>query len=189
MSRLFESGGQSTRASASVSFHSGLVSFRIDWFDLLAGKGTLESLLQHHSLKASVLQCSAFFMVQLSHLYMMTGKTIALTIQTFVGKVMSLLLICCWDLLYSVYSKEQASSNFMAVLTICSDFGAPSMCHEVMWSDAMILVFLIKPAFSLSSVTLIKRLFSSSLSAIGVVSSAYLRFLIFLLAILIPACD
>ena len=189
MSWLFESGGQSTRASASASFHSGLVSFRIDWFDLLAGKGTLKSLLQHHSLKASVLQCSAFFMVQLSHLYMITGKTIALTIQTFVGKVMSLLLICCRDLLYSFYSKEQASSNFMAVLTIRSDFGAPSMCHEVMGSDAMILVFLIKPAFSLSSFTLIKRLLSSSLSAIGVVSSAYLRFLIFLLAILIPSCD
>ena len=70
---------------------SGLISFRIDWFDLLAIKGTLKSLLQHHSSKASVLQCSAFFLVQLSHLYMTAGKTIALTIPTFVGKVMSLL--------------------------------------------------------------------------------------------------
>ena len=68
-----------------------LISFRIDWFDLLAVQGTLKSLLQHHSSKASVLQCSAFFMIQLSHPYMTTGKTIALTRWTFVGKVMSLL--------------------------------------------------------------------------------------------------
>ena len=73
--------------------YSGLISFRIDWFDLLAIQGTLKSLLQHrHSSKASVLQCIAFFMVQLSHPYMTTGKTIAMTIQTFVGKVIFLLL-------------------------------------------------------------------------------------------------
>ena len=71
--------------------YSGLISFRMDWFDLLAVKGTLKSLLQHHSSKASILQHSAFFMVQLSHPYMTTGETIALTIQTFVSKVMSLL--------------------------------------------------------------------------------------------------
>ena len=71
--------------------YSGLISLRIDWFDLLAVQGTLKSLLQHHSSKASILQCSAFFRVQLSHPYMTTGKTIALTRQTFVGKVMSLL--------------------------------------------------------------------------------------------------
>ena len=71
--------------------YSGLISFRIDWFDLLAFQGTLKSLLQHHSLKESVLQCLAFFMVQLSHPYMTTGKTIALTMQTFVSNVMSLL--------------------------------------------------------------------------------------------------
>ena len=69
----------------------GLISFKIDWLDLLAVQGTLKSLLQHHSLKASILQCSAFFMVQLSHPYTTTGKTIALTRWTFVGKVMSLL--------------------------------------------------------------------------------------------------
>ena len=73
------------------SEYSGLISFRIDWFDLLAVQGTLKSLLQHHSSKASILQCSAFFMVQLSHLYMTPGKIIALTRWTFVGKVMSLL--------------------------------------------------------------------------------------------------
>ena len=71
--------------------YSGLISLRIDWFDLLAVQGTLKSLLQHHSSKASILQCSAFFMIQLSHPYMTTGKTIALTRWTFVGKVMSLL--------------------------------------------------------------------------------------------------
>ena len=71
--------------------YSGLISFRIDWFDFLAVQGTLKSHLQHHSSKASVLQCSAFFIVQLLHLYMTTGKTIALTRWTFVGKVMSLL--------------------------------------------------------------------------------------------------
>ena len=71
--------------------YSRLISFRIDWFALLAVQGTLKSLLQHHSSKASILQCSAFFMVQLSHPYMTTGKTIVLTRWTFVGKVMSLL--------------------------------------------------------------------------------------------------
>ena len=71
--------------------YSGLISFRIDWLDLLAVQGTLKSLLQHHSSKASILQCSAFLIVQVSHIYMTTGKTIALTKQTFVGKVMSLL--------------------------------------------------------------------------------------------------
>ena len=71
--------------------HPGLISFRMDWLDLLAVQGTLKSLLQHHSSKVSILWCSAFFIVQLSHPYMTTGKTIALTRQTFVGKVMSLL--------------------------------------------------------------------------------------------------
>ena len=74
--------------------YSGLISLRIDWFDLLSVQGTLKSLLQHHSSKASILQHSAFFMVQLSHLYMTTCKTIALTIGTFVGKLMSLLFLC-----------------------------------------------------------------------------------------------
>ena len=75
--------------------HSGPISFRIDWSDLLTVQGTLKSLLQHHSSKASILLHSAFFIVQLSHPYMTTGKTIALTRWTFIGKVMSLLLICC----------------------------------------------------------------------------------------------
>ena len=74
--------------------HPGLISFRMDWLDLLAVQGTLKSVLQHHSSKASILLCTAFFTVQLSHPYMTTGKTIALTRWTFVGKVMSLFLIC-----------------------------------------------------------------------------------------------
>ena len=78
--------------------YSGLISFRMDRLDLLTVHGTLKSLLQHHILKASILQPSAFFMVKLSHPYMTTGKTIALTIWTFVDKVMSLLLICYLDL-------------------------------------------------------------------------------------------
>ena len=183
--------------------YSGLISFRIDWFDLLAVQGTLKSLLQHHSLKASILQHSAFFMVQLSHLSMTTGKTTALTIQTFVGKVMPLLfntlsrfvitflprskrLLISWLQLPSAVILELKKRKSVTASTL-----SPFICHEVMGQDAMILVFLIlsfKPDFSLSSFT-IKRLFnSSSLSAIEVVSSAYLR-LLFLLVILTPACN
>ena len=82
--------------------YSGLISLRMDWLDLLAVQGTLKSLLQHHSSKAPILQHSAFFIVQLSHPHMTTGKTIALTRQTFVGKVMSLLFNCClgWSSLF-----------------------------------------------------------------------------------------
>ena len=91
MSQLFAWGGQSTGLSAIASFlpkHPGLISFRMDWLDLLAVQGTLKSLLQHHSSKALILRCSAFFTVQLSHAYMTTVKTIALTRWTLVGKVM-----------------------------------------------------------------------------------------------------
>ena len=87
MSQFFTSGGQSVGASASTSVLLMKISFRIDWFVLLAFQGILKSLLQHHSSKASVLQCSAFFIVQLSHPYMTTGKTIALIRRTFVGNV------------------------------------------------------------------------------------------------------
>ena len=95
MSQFFASGDQSIGVSASASVHSneysGLISFRMDWLDLLAVQETFKSLVQYHSLKAPILQCSAFFIVQLSHPYMTTGKTITLTRWTFVGKVMSLL--------------------------------------------------------------------------------------------------
>ena len=120
--------------------HPGLISFRMEWLDLLAVQGTLKSLLQHHSSKASILWHSAFFIVQVSHPYMITGRTIALTRWTFVGKVMYLL----FNMLSRFSSKEQGSFNFMAAVTICIDFGAPkiksvtvsivspSICHEVM---------------------------------------------------------
>ena len=190
--------------------YSGLISFRIDWLDLLAVQGTLKSLLQHHSSKASIFQHSACFIVQLAHLYMTTGKTTGLTRRPFVGIVMSLLLntlssfvIASLLLFHSSSSKEQVSFNFMAVVTICSDFGAQERESIIVsiispiyliWSDgprSMIFVFWmlsLKPTFSLSSFTFLKRLFSSSLSAIKGVSSAYLRSFIFLPAILIPAC-
>ena len=95
ISQLFTSGGQSTGVSASMNScsneHPGLISFRMDWLDILAVQGTLKSLLQHHSSKASVLRCSASFILKLSHPYMTTGKSKALTRRTFVDKVMSLL--------------------------------------------------------------------------------------------------
>ena len=89
------------------SEHSGLISFRMDWLDLLAVQGTLKSLLQHHSSKASILRCSAFFIVQLSHSYMTTGKTIALTRQTFVCKVMSLLFNMLSSLVITFLSRSR----------------------------------------------------------------------------------
>ena len=94
MSQFFASGGQNIGAAGSISLsneYSGLISFRMDWLDLHAAQGTLKSLLQHHSSKASILQHSAFFIILFSHPYMTNGKTIALTILTFVSKVMSLL--------------------------------------------------------------------------------------------------
>ena len=94
MSQFFTSGGQSRSFSFSISpsnEYSGLISFRMDWLDLLAGQGILKSVLQHHSSKASILQCSTFFIDQLAHPYMTTGKTIASTRQNFVGRVIPLL--------------------------------------------------------------------------------------------------
>ena len=134
------------------SEYSGLISFRMDWFELLAVQGTLKSLLQHHSSKTSLLQCSAFFILQLSHLYMTTGKTIALTRQTFVGKVMSLLFNILSRLAIPFLPRSKCLFHYMATATICSDFGTPknkvtvsivcpSISHEMMGPDAMILVF------------------------------------------------
>ena len=108
-----------------VSEYSVLISFRMDWLNLVSVQGTLKSLLQHHSSKASILRCSAFYIVQLSHPYVTTGKTIALTRWTFAGKVISLIFNMLSRLFNSFSSKEQASFNFMAAVTICSDFGAP----------------------------------------------------------------
>jgi len=181
--------------------YSGLISIRMDWLDLLAVQGTLKSLLQHQSSKASILWHSAFFIVQLSHPYMTTGKIIVLTRWTFVGKVMSLLFNILSRLVITFLPRskrlliswlQSPSAVILEPQNIKSDAVSPSISHEVMGPDAMIFVFWtwsFKPTFSLSSFTFNKRLFSSSsLSAIRVVSSAYLRLLIFLLAVLIPAC-
>ena len=115
MSQFFTSGAQSIGASASASvllMNIRTEFLRIDWFDLLAVQWTLKSLLQHHSSKASILWCSAFFMIQLSHPYITTGKTKSLTRWTFVGKVMSLLFNILSRLGFS--SKEKASFNSMS---------------------------------------------------------------------------
>ena len=107
------------------SEYSGLISFRMNSSDLFAVQGTLKNLLQQHSSKASIIQCSAFFVVQLSYSYMTTVKTIALTTWTLVGKVMSLLFNMLSRVGHSFSSKEQASFNFMTADTICSDFEDP----------------------------------------------------------------
>ena len=111
--------------------HSGLISFRMNWLDLLAVQGTLKSLLQHHSSKASILQCSAFFTVQLSHLYMTTGKTIALTRWTFVGKVMSLFFNMLSVLVITLLPKIKRLLISWLQSLICSDSGAQEkkVCH------------------------------------------------------------
>ena len=133
-------------------YYSGLISFRIDWFELLAVQGPLKSLLQHHSSKASILRCSAFLMVQLLHPYLTTGKTIALTTKTivFVGQVMSLLfhmlsrlviaflprskcLLISWLQSPSAMILEPKQIKSVTVSTL-----SPSLCHEVMGPDAMI---------------------------------------------------
>ena len=101
----------------------GRTSFRMDWLDLVAVQGTLKSLLQHHSSKTSILWHSAFFTIQLSHPYMTTGKTIALTRWTLAGKVMSLLLNILSRLVITFLPRSKCL-NFMAAVTICSDFGA-----------------------------------------------------------------
>ena len=139
--------------SISPSMNTWLISFRMDWLALLAVQGTLKSLLQHHSSKVSILQCSASFIVQLSHPYMTTGKTIALTRQTFVGKVMSLLcnilcrlvitflprskrLLISWLQSPSAVILEPRKIKSATVSTVLL-----SICHEVVGPDAMILVF------------------------------------------------
>ena len=133
--------------------YSGLISFRIDWFDFLAAQGSLKSLRQNHSSKASILWCLAFFIVQVSHPCMTTGKTRVLTRQTFVGKVMALLfnilswlvtsflprskhLLISWFQSPSAVIFEPPQIKYLNVSIV-----SPSICHEVMGPDAMILVF------------------------------------------------
>ena len=133
--------------------YSGLISFRMDWLDLLAVQGTLKSLLQHHSSKASVLLCLAFFIVQLSHPYMTSEKTIALNRQTYVGKEMSLFLNMLSrlvitflpkskDLLISwLQSPSAVTLEPKKIKSATVSIVSPSICHEVMGPDAMLLVF------------------------------------------------
>ena len=132
---------------------SGLISFRMAWLDLLAVQGTLKSLLQHHSSKASILRCSAFFIVQLSHPYVTTGKTISSTRWTFVSKVMTLLLntLSRFAIAFLPRNKhlliswQQSPSAVILEPTKIKSYTfsivSPSICHEVMGPDAMILVF------------------------------------------------
>ena len=142
--------------------HPGLISFRMDWLDLLAVQGTRRSLLQHHSPKASILRSSAFFIVQLSHPYMATRKTIDLTRWTFVGKVMSLLFNMLSRLVIAFLQRSKSlliswlQSPFTVILeppkikSPTVSIVSPSICHEVMGPDAMILVFWVlgfKPTF------------------------------------------
>ena len=144
--------------------HPGLLSFRMDWLDLLAVQGTLKTLLQHYSSKASILQSSAFFIVQLSHPYMTTGKTTALIRWTFVGKVMSLLLNMLSRLIITflprskclliswLQSPSAVTLEPRKIKSATVSIVSPSICHEVMGPDAMILVFWMlsfKPTFSL----------------------------------------
>ena len=128
----------------------GLISYRIDWFDLLAVQGTLKSLLQHHNSKASILCCSAFSVVQLSHPYMTTGKIITLTRWTFVGKIMSLFFSMLSRLVIALLPRRKClliswlqspSAVILEPPKIKSLTVSPSICHEVMGPDATILVF------------------------------------------------
>ena len=141
--------------------YSGLISFRMDWLDLLAVQRTLKSLFQHHSSKASIFRRSGFFIVQLSHPYMTTGKTIALTRRTFVDKVMSLLFNKLSRLVITflpvskrllISRLQSPSAVILEPRKIRSDTVSPSTCHEVMELYAMVLVFWMlsfKPTFSL----------------------------------------
>ena len=147
----------------SYKWTPGLISFKMDWLDLLAVQETLKSLLQNHSSKTSIFQHSAFLTVQLSHSYMSTGKTIALTRQTFVGKVMSLLFNMLSRLVITFLPRskhlliswlQSPSAVILEHPKIKSDTVSPSICHEMMGPDAMIFVFWMlsfKATFSLSS--------------------------------------
>ena len=151
MSQIFASGGQRIGVIATASVLPANIQdwFRIDWFDLLAVQGTLKSLLQHHSSKASILQWSTFLMVQLSHPYMATGKTIALTRQTFVGKVMSLLFNMLSILVITFLPRSKClliswlQSPPAVILEppkikpVTVSIVSPSICNEVIALDAM----------------------------------------------------
>ena len=212
MSQLFTSGGQSIRASVSVSV---LPKKLQGWFPLgltglisLLSKGLsrpFQGRLQHRSSKESILQCSAFFMVQILHLYLTTGEIIAVTMWTFVSKVMALVLNMLSRFVIVFFPRSKCLFNFMAAITIHSDFGAQEnkICHcchffpiyllwsaGTRWHDLIVFwMWSFKPAFHSLLSSSSKLFSSSSLSAIMVVSFAYLRLVLFLLEVLIPAWD
>ena len=206
MNQFLTSGGQSIEVSSSASVLSMNIQ---DWYPLgwtgwisLQSKG-LSSVFSSTTVQKHQFFNVVFFMVQHSHPYMTAGKTIALTRWTFVGKVMPLLFnilsrlvitflsrskcpLISWLQLPSAVILEPKKIKYLTVSIV-----SPSICHEVIGPDAMILIFWMlsfTPTFSVSSFTFIRRLFSSSFSVTRVVPSAYLRFLIFLPAILISAC-
>ena len=180
MSQFFASGGQGIGVSASASAsasneYSGLIYFRMDWLDLLSVQGTLKSLLQHHSSKASILQCSTFFIVQLSHPYMTTGKTIALTRWTFVGKVLFFNMLSRLVIAFLPRSKRLSLSWLQSpsvvileskkIKSVTVSAVSPSIWHKVMGLDAIIFVFWMlsfKPTFH-SPLSLLSRGSSVSL--------------------------
>ena len=207
VSQFFTSSGQ----SIVVSVPTSVLPINIqDWFPLwltgfifLAIQEILKDLLQHHRSKASILRHSTFFMVQLSHPYMTTGKTIALTRWTFVGKVMSLLFNMLSSLVIALlpgsmcllisWLQSLSAVTLEPKKKVCHFFHCFSIylpwIHRTRCHDLCFWMLSIKPAFSLSSFTFIRRPFSSSLfSSMRVVSSAYLRVLIFLLIVVIPPC-
>ena len=209
-SQILASGSQSIGASASASVLPMNIQ---DWFPLgltglisLLSKGLSRVFSNITVQNRSILRCSAFFMVQLSHWYMTTGKTIALTIQSFVPKLMYLLFNMLSRFVITFLPRSKHFFNFMAAVTIRGDFEAQGSktCHCFYFSliyfsrsdgarchDLSFLMLSFKPAFSLSSFTLIKRLLSSFLiCAVRVhMSYAYVRLLIFLKAVLMPACN
>ena len=183
--------------------YSQLISFRNNWFDLLAAQDTLKILLQHHNSKASILCQPAFCMVQLSHPYTTTGKIIALTIQTFVSKVMSLLFNMQSRFVIAFLPRSKCL-NFVAAVTICSDFEVKekkiclcfhfftiyltwrdgTRCQDLSFLNVEVKVSFLSLLFHLHQ----EALYSSLLSEIRIVSSSYVKLLIFPPAILIPAC-
>ena len=177
---------------SSSSEYSWLISFRMDWLDFLAVQGTLKSLLLHHSSKASILWHSAFFMVQLSHPYMTTGKTIALNVQNFVGKVMPLLFNIVSRFVITLLPRSKClylfilAFSFMAAVTICSDFGAQEnkVCHYFHFSPIYLPWSAGTGYHDPSSLNIdFRDAFSPSSRGIRELSSAYLRLLVFLSAI------
>ena len=210
--QLLTWGDQNTGASASPSVLPVSIQdwfpLRLTWFDRLAVQGNFMSLLQHHGSKASILWCSAFFMVQLSQLYLTIEKTIAFTIQTFVGRVMSLLfnalsrfviaflprsncLLISWleSSFTMILEPKKWNCHYFLFFLFYLPWSNGARCRDLSFLDFS-LIFNFKLGFSLSSFTLIKRFFSfSSLSAIRVVLSTNLRLLMFLPPTLIPACN